>query len=92
MTERMISRQMMTAVDDAFADVLKPVLRKHRKTLDRLDKLMQAGDADRASRLWRRSGLLDDLAHAIASAGAVSADVIRDALTRIRGAVTDDTG
>lgn len=87
-----ISRRMTTGISDAFADVLQPVLRKHRQTLDRLDKLMQAGDADRASRLWRRSGLLDDLAQAIASAGAVSADAIRDALTRIRKAVSDDTG
>lgn len=87
-----ISRRMTTGISDAFADVLQPVLHKHRQTLDRLDKLMQAGDADRASRLWRRSGLLDDLAQAIASAGAVSADVIRDALKRIREAVSDDTG
>lgn len=92
MTERMISRQMMTGISDAFSVVLDPVLDKNRQTLDRLDKLMQAGDADRASRLWRRSGLLEDLAHAIATAGSVSADAIRDALTRIRKAVSDDTG
>lgn len=87
-----ISRRMTTGISDAFADVLQPVLDKHRQTLDRLDELMKAGYADRASRLWRRSGMLDDLARAIASAGAVSADVIRDALTRIREAVSDDTG
>lgn len=91
MTERMISRQMMTGISDAFSGVLDPVLDKHRQTLARLDKLMQAGDADRAARLWRRSGLLDDLAQAIASAGAVSADAIRDALPRIREAVRDET-
>lgn len=91
MTERTISRQMMSAIDAAYHDVLSPVLRKHQKTLDRLDVLMQEGKADEASRLWRRSGLLDDLAKAIAGAGKVSADGIRDALGRIREAVRDAT-
>lgn len=91
MPERTITQQMMSAIDAAYQDVLKPVLKKHKKTFDRLDVLMREGKADEASRLWRRSGLLDDLARAIAGAGKVSADGIRDALTRIREAVQNAT-
>lgn len=90
MTETKISRKMMSAIDDAFADVIKPVLQRHKDTLQRIDKLMQTGDADRASRLWRRSGLLDDLAKAIAGAGTVSAEAIRDGLEHLRKAVRDE--
>lgn len=90
MTETKISRKMMASIDEAFADVLKSVLQRHKGTLRRIDKLVQDGDADRASRLWRRSGLLDDLAKAIAGAGAVSADAIRDGLDHLRKAVRDE--
>lgn len=87
LTERTISRQMMSAIDAAYSDVLTPVLHRHKATLDRLDKLMQEGKTDEASRLWRRSGLLDDMAKAIAGAGKVSADAIREGLKRTREAV-----
>lgn len=91
-TETKIAKEMLAGIDEAYHDILRPVLRKHAATLDKLDKLMQSGAAGRARQLWLRSGLLDDLAKAIAGAGAVSSHVIRDGLERIREAVRHDTG
>ena len=75
---------MMTSIDDAYHDVLAPVLRKHKRTLAQIDGLLKRGRTDDASMVWRRSGLLDDLAKAIADAGATSADAIRKGLKQTR--------
>lgn len=88
-TATKIEQEMLQSIDEAFRNVIKPVLQKHKATLDQLDKLMQAGLAGRARKLWRTSGILEDLAEAIAGAGAVSADAIRDGIKRIRGAAHD---
>lgn len=91
-TETRIAREMLAGIDEAYHDILRPVLLKHAETLDKLDRLMQSGAVGRARQLWQRSGLLDDLIKAIAGAGAVSAQGIRDGLKRIREAVRHDTG
>lgn len=92
MQERQTYRTMLTRVDEAYGGALKPVLRKHAGTLERLGELMDAGDTTRAEHLWRRSGLLDDLAKAIAGSGKVAADAIREGLQGIREAVKRETG
>jgi hypothetical protein len=84
-----IEQEMLRNIDAAYHGILAPVLRKHRQTLDRLDKLMQAGAMARARVLWRKSGIIEDLAAAIAGAGQVSADAIRAGLTQIREAAAD---
>ena len=88
-TATKIEQEMLQSIDEAFRNVIKPVLHKHKATLDQLENLMQAGLAGRARKLWRTSGILEDLAEAIAGAGAVSADAIRDGIKRIRGAAHD---
>ena len=88
-TATKIEQEMLQSIDEAFRNVIMPVLHKHKATLDQLENLMQAGLAGRARKLWRTSGILEDLAEAIAGAGAVSADVIRDGIKRIRGAAHD---
>lgn len=88
-TATKIEQTMLKSIDAAYHDVLRPVLRKHRQTLARLDKLMQDGDSSKAHALWRRSGIVDDLAKAIAAAGKVSADVIREGISSIREAAHD---
>ena len=50
---------------------------------------MQAGAMARARVLWRKSGIIEDLAAAIAGAGQVSADAIRAGLTQIREATAN---
>ena len=83
-----IEQEMLRNIDAAYHGILTPVLRKHRQTLDRLDKLMQIGAAARARVLWRRSGIIEDLAAAIAGAGQASAGAIRQGLTQIREVVS----
>ena len=88
-----IEQQMLSNIDAAYHDILRPVLRKHKQTLDRLDTLMQAGAMARARVLWRKSGIIEDLAEAIAYAGQVSASSIRNGLTEIREVMAhDDAG
>lgn len=88
-----IEQAMLRNIDAAYHDILRPVLRKHKQTLDRLDTLMQAGAMARARVLWRKSGIIEDLAAAIADAGRVSASSIRNGLTEIREVMAhDDAG
>ena len=84
-----IEQEMLRNIDEAYHGILAPVLRKHRQTLDRLDKLMQSGASARARVLWRKSGIIEDLATAIAGAGQLSAGVIRHGLTQIREVVSN---
>lgn len=84
-----IEQQMLNNIDSAYHDVLAPVLRKHKTTLDRLDKLMQSGASARARVLWRRSGIIEDLAAAIAGAGHASSVAIRQGLTQIREVISN---
>lgn len=87
-----IEQQMLDNIDSAYHNILQPVLKKHRKTLEKLDKLLKAGSAARARVLWRRSGIIEDLAAAIAGAGNMSSAAIRNGLTQIREVVSHDTG
>lgn len=87
-----IEQQMLSNIDAAYHDILRPVLKKHKTTLDRLDALMQSGATARARVLWRKSGIVEDLAAAIAGAGRVSSDAIRNGLTQIREVMAHDSG
>lgn len=87
-----IEQEMLENIDGAYSDILAPVLKKHRGTLGQLEKLIGAGAVARARVLWRKSGIIDDLASAIAGAGAASAAYIRQGLMQIREAVADETG
>ena len=83
---------MLRDIGTAHRNVIEPVLRKHRQTLKKLDKLMQDGAAGRAKALWRKSGLLDDLAKAIATANGASVDVLRQGIRDVREVVRADAG
>lgn len=84
-----IEQEMLRNIDAAYHDILRPVLQKHKTTLDRLDALMQSGAAARARTLWRRSGIIEDLAAAIAGAGHASSVAIRQGLTQIREVISN---
>jgi hypothetical protein len=83
---------MLRDIGAAHRSVIEPVLRKHRQTLKKLDKLMQDGAAGRANALWRKSGLLDDLAKAIAAANGASVNVLRQGIRDVREVVRADAG
>lgn len=90
--EDRLEQSMLDKVDQAYKDVLRPVLVKHRRTLEQIEQLSQAGATGRARVLVRSSGLLEDLAQALATAGRLSAAAIRDGIDRIREVIADDTG
>lgn len=87
-TASKIEMEMLRNIDEAYRDVLSPVLKKHRRTLQKLDELIASGETARARVLWRSSGLLEDLAAALAKSGMLSAATVRRGLDRIREAVT----
>lgn len=88
-----IEQVMLSKIDAAYHDILRPVLRKHKLTLKRLDVLMQSGEMAKARVLWRNSGIVADLVAAIAGAGRSSASNIRNGLSEIREVMThDDSG
>lgn len=87
-TASKIENEMLRSIDDAYRNVLSPVLKKHRRTLQKLDELIASGETARARVLWRSSGLLEDLAAALARSGMLSAATVRRGLDRIREAVS----
>lgn len=72
-----------------FPAALAPLMRKHKGTLDKLDKLERDGAYGRARVLIRRSGLLVDVARAIASAGKDAADLIRSEILGVKEVAAD---
>jgi hypothetical protein len=82
-----LERDVMRKVARMYPAAFSPVLDKHRKTLENLDKLMQSGATGRARALVRQSGLLRDVAAAIAFAGADAVALIRGEVDGIKEAV-----
>jgi Glu-tRNA(Gln) amidotransferase subunit E-like FAD-binding protein len=83
-----LERDVMRKVARMYPAAFSPVLDKHRKTLEKLDKLMQSGATGRARALVRQSGLLRDVAAAIASAGVDAVALIRGEVDGIKEAVS----
>ena len=82
----------MKKSDAAYASALETVLRKHKQTLERIRREEQNGNYASVRLLVRSSGLLDDLARALAGAGKESAAVIGGMLGQVRGVVQDESG
>lgn len=82
-----LERDVMEKVARIYPAAFTPVLDKHRATLDKLDKLMQSGATGRARAFVRQSGLLRDMAAAIASAGEDAVALIRGEMDGIKEAV-----
>ena len=79
-------------ISKAYASSLAPVLARHQGTLHRIEELETAGQSAQARRLYRSSGLLDDLARAIANAGKDSGKLVRQMRADILGVMADDDG
>lgn len=82
-----LEHDVIRKVARMYPAALSPVLEKHEETLQRLDKLMQEGAKGRARVLMRRSGLLKDVARALAGAGVKVARLVSDEIDSIREAV-----
>ena len=82
-----IEAETLRELERMYPEAVSPLIKKHKKTLDKLDKLMQSGATGRARALMRRSGLLKDLAVAIAGAGSDAVSLIRGEIKGIKEAV-----
>lgn len=82
-----IERGVLGELERMYPAAVSPLMKKHEKTLEKLDKLMQSGATGRARVLMRRSGLLKDLAVAIAGAGSDAVSLIRGEIKGIKEAV-----
>ena len=78
---------VLRELERMYPEAVSPLIKKHKKTLDKLDKLMQSGATGRARAVMRRSGLLKDLAVAIAGAGSDAVSLIRGEIKGIKEAV-----
>lgn len=78
---------VLRELERMYPAAVSPLMKKHEKTLAKLDKLMQSGATGRARVLMRRSGLLKDLAVAIAGAGSDAVSLIRGEIKGIKEAV-----
>ena len=82
-----IEAETLRELERMYPAAVSPLMKKHKKTLDKLDKLMQSGATGRARAVMRRSGLLKDLAVAIAGAGSDAVSLIRGEIKGIKEAV-----
>lgn len=71
-------------LDRLFPAALAPVMKKHKATFDKLDKLEKEGAWGRARVLIRKSGLVEDTARALAAAGREAADAIRAEISGVK--------
>lgn len=78
---------VLRELERLYPAAVSPLMKKHEKTLEKLDKLMQSGATGRARVLMRRSGLLKELAVAIAGAGSDAVSLIRGEIKGIKEAV-----
>lgn len=82
-----IEAETLRELERMYPEAVSPLIKKHKKTLDKLDKLMQSGATGRARAVMRRSGLLKDLAVAIAGAGSDAVSLIRGEIKGVKEAV-----
>lgn len=75
----------------AYGAAMREVLAKHKATLDRVAALEKKGDYASVRRVVRSSGLLNDVAIALAKAGRDSAKAIRAMLESDREAVRSES-
>lgn len=85
-----IEAETFRKLERLFPSALAPLMEKHKGTFEKLDKLEKEGAYGRARVLIRKSGLLLDIAKAIAAAGNEAADVIRAEISGIKEVARDD--
>lgn len=81
---------ILQQLERLYPAAVSPLIAKYKATFDRLEKLEKAGAVGRARVMLRRSGLINDLARAIASAGKDAAKLIRAEVRGVKKAVDDE--
>ena len=82
-----IEAETFRELERMYPEAVSPLIKKHKETLDKLDKLMQSGATGRARAVMRRSGLLKEIAVAIAGTGADAVSLIKGEIRDVKEAV-----
>lgn len=85
-----IEAGMIRSTAQLYDDGVAAVIRRHEGTLRRISQLEEAGEYARVRVLARSSGLINELANAIAAAGKASGEIIRSGLIEVREVMQDD--
>lgn len=79
-------------VEDAYDGIIAPILAQYRPTIERIEKYNEQGKRGLARSLFRSSGLLDELAQAIAGAGKKASQAVQQQRIGILEVMADDDG
>ena len=74
----------ISKLERLYPAAVSPLMKKHKGTLEKLEKLEKNGAYGRARVLIRQSGLVDDLARALARAGVEAAALIREEIHGVK--------
>ncbi len=77
-------------IDALYDRLTAPVLKKHRKTLERFETLLEEARPAEARRMLASSGFLADMTKALSQAGQEAGAIIRRRMREIRGVAADD--
>lgn len=81
-----IESGVLRELERLYPAAISPLMEKHKETFSKLDKLEKDGAYGRARVLIRRSGLVEDVARALAKAGIKAADLIRAEIASVKEA------
>lgn len=86
-----LERLMYGDIDALYDDRLTvPVLKKHRKTLEHYETLLEKDRAGEARRLLASSGFLSDMTKALSQAGREASAIIRHRMRQFREVAAND--
>lgn len=81
---------VLRKLERLYPAAVSPLMKKHEATFAKLEKLEADGAYGRARIFLRKSGLVDDIAKALASAGVKAADLIREEIRGVKEVAADD--
>lgn len=73
-----------------YPSAISPLMKKHEATFAKLKKLEADGTYGRARVYLRKSGLVNDIAKALAAAGVKAANLIREEIHGVKEVASDD--
>ena len=85
-----LERLMYGDIDALYDRLTAPVLKKHQKTLERFETLLEKDRAAEARRLLASSGFLSEMTKALSQAGQEAGAIIRHRMREIREVAADD--
>lgn len=85
-----IEHGVLVKLEHLYPAAVSPLMKKHKGTLEKLDKLEKDGAYGRARVMIRRSNLVDDFARALARAGVEAAALIREEIHGVKEVADHD--